>query len=129
MEKPRKHPTPQTQVVHPPNRAAEIAEIVNKAVDRFSGSADELEKAIGMLMLGDYVGWKVLVVIHNKRTVRKYEEILGITIRDFFEAEGPIAGRSIGYQLALKIGNFWKVVSGDVSIEHRRDFASSDSDE
>jgi hypothetical protein len=76
-----------------------------------------------MLMLGDYVGWKVLVVIHNKRTIRKYEEILGISVRDFFPEEGPVAQRSLGYRIATEIGNFWKVVSGDIPIEDRRELA------
>lgn len=56
--------------------------LANNALKRFSGTADELEKALGMLMLGDYVGWKVLIIIHNKRTIRKYEEVLGISVRE-----------------------------------------------
>lgn len=121
MAKKDKFPTPPVDEVHPTSRSEELIRVIHDAVNRFSGNSDELEKAIGMLMLGDYFGWKVLVLIHNKRTVRKYEEILGINVREFFAEEGPVAGRSIGYSLALTIGSFWKVVSGDISIEHRRD--------
>lgn len=49
-------------------------------------------------MLRGYVGWKVLVLVHIKRTIRKYEEILGIDVRELFAEEGPSAMRSIGYQ-------------------------------
>jgi hypothetical protein len=118
-------PTPPTSVVHGNERMEELAHIVNVAISKFAGGLDELEKAIGMLMIGDYLGWKVLVIIHNKRTVRKYEEILDINIREFFPEEGPISKRSVGYNLALKLGNFWKVVSGDVSIENRRDLINT----
>lgn len=126
MARKDKYPTPPVGHVHSPDRAVQLASIVNDSLNRFSGNADELEKAIGMLMFGDYVGWKVLVIIHNKRTVRKYEEILGISIREFFVEEGPIAMRSLGYSVAKDLGNFWKAVSGDVSIEDRRELTSPD---
>ena len=92
-----------------------------KAVAQFSGSLEELEKAIGMLMLGYHFGWKVLLLVHSKRTIRKYEKILGIQIKEFFEPEGPSAKRSMGLDLAKKIGNFWQVVSGDIKVENRRE--------
>lgn len=121
MARKNKYPTPPVDVVHPVERAQELVRIVNDAINRFSGNGDELEKAIGMLMFGDYVGWKALLVLHNKRTVRKYEEILGITVRDFFPDEGPIALRLLGYSISKDLGNFWKVVSGDISVEGRRE--------
>lgn len=124
MARKDKYPTPPVDTVHPPERAEQLVRIANDALNRFSGTADELEKALGMLMLGDYMGWKVLVVIHNKRTIRKYEEILGISVREFFPEEGPIAQRSLGYKIATEIGNFWKVVSGDIPVEDRRELAS-----
>lgn len=107
------------------HRAAELERIERQAIANFKGSFDELESALGVLRLGDYLGWKVLVLIHSKPTVRKYEAILGIRLRDFFPPEGPSAERSIGYQLAKKIGNFWKVVSGDLKIEQRREMGDS----
>jgi|GEM_PF-1853434 len=121
MARKDKYPTPPVDQVHPTPRAEQLAAIVNDALNRYSGNTDELEKAFGMLMLGDYVGWKVLVMVHNKRTIRKYEEILGIQIREFFVPEGPIAMRSLGYEMATKLGNFWKAVSGDIPIENRRE--------
>ena len=119
-----KHPTPLVASVHPAARAADLTHIVNDSLDRYIGTFDELEKAIGLLMLGDYVGWKVLVLVHNKRTIRKYEEILGINVREFFPEEGPSSMRSIGYDMALKLGSFWKAVSGDVTIQNRREINS-----
>ena len=69
---------------------------VGEAVAGFSGSLEELEKAIGMLMVGYHFGWKVLLLVHSKRTIKKYEKILDIDIREFFPAEGASARRSIG---------------------------------
>lgn len=71
-----------------------------------------------MLRMGHYVGWRVLIIIHNKRTIKKYEEILGINIREYFDEEGPLASRSYGYSIFKKIGQFWKIVSGDIKSQH-----------
>lgn len=120
-----KYPTPSVNDVHPSARSDELVCLINDAFDRFSGSIDDFEKAVGMLMIGDYVGWKVLVLVHNKRTIRKYEEILDINVREFFPEEGPVAMRSLGYEIAKKLGNYWKAVSGDVPIENRRELDSN----
>ncbi len=97
-----------------------------QAVARFSGSLEELEKAIGMLMIGYHFGWKVLLLVHSKRTIRKYEKILDINVKEFFPAEGNSARRSMGLDLAKQIGNFWQVVSGDIKVENRRDIEDVD---
>lgn len=101
------------------------------AVARFSGSLEELEKAIGMLMIGYHFGWKVLLLVHSKRTIKKYEKILDIDIKEFFPAEGKSAERSMGLDIAKQIGNFWQVVSGDIKVDNRRTIedASSNPDE
>lgn len=96
------------------DRIEQLHEIERQAFARFTGQFDELEAAFGMLHLGDHVGWKPLILIHNKRTIRKYEDILGIDVREFFPPEGPSVERSIGYSIAKKIGNFWKAVSGEI---------------
>lgn len=99
---------------------AELIRIEREAIARFSGDITELEAALGVLRVGHHFGWRVLVLIHNKRTLRKYEQILGVTVREFFPAEGPSHERSVGYGWAKKIGNFWKAVSGAIKIEDRR---------
>ena len=78
--------------------------------------------------MGEHVGWCVLLIIHNKPTIRKYEEILNIEVREFFPKEGLSADRSVGYAWAKKIGGYWKIVSGDVKVESRRENSKHESD-
>ena len=104
-------------------RSIELVSVAHTAAHKFEGSIDELQKAIGMLMTGDLFGWRVLILVHNKRTIRKYEEILGIDVKEFFPEEGPYAYRSVGYTIATKLGNFWKAVSGDIPIDNRREIS------
>lgn len=104
-----------------PDEAHKLVTLANQATKEFRGQFDELEAAIGMLMVGRLVGWKVLVLIHNKRTIRKYEEILGINVREFFPEVGPLAEKSLAFRAAKQIGSFWKAVSGEVKVEGRRE--------
>jgi hypothetical protein len=99
----------------------QLLEIEENAVTAFQGQLDELESALGMLRMGHHFGWKVLYLIHSKRTIRKYESILGdIRIRDIFPETGPSSYRSYGLALAEKFTNFWKVVGGDIKIPDRK---------
>lgn len=99
----------------------QLLEIEENAVATFQGQLDELESALGMLRMGHHFGWKVLYLIHSKRTIRKYENILGdIRIRDIFHETGPSSYRSYGLALAEKFTNFWKVVGGDIKIPDRK---------
>ncbi len=98
----------------------QLLEIADKAIRERGGDLTELESALGMLLLGHHFGWKVLYLIHTKKTIRKYEEMLDIKIRDLFPERGPSSPRSYGLALADKFTNFWKVVSGEIKIPDRR---------
>lgn len=98
----------------------ELLLISENSIAGFVGQLNELESALGMLLMGHHFGWKVLYLIHSKKTVRKYEEILGIKIREIFPETGPSSYRSTGLALAMKASNFWKVVSGEDKIENLR---------
>ncbi|MBL4821226.1 MAG: hypothetical protein JKY98_09615 [Gammaproteobacteria bacterium] len=102
----------------------EVHEITYKAIAHYKGQADKLETAIGALVLGYQVGWKVLYIIHNKRTIRQYEAILGINFREFFPEEGPASKRSMGYKVAKELKKFWQVVSGDIKVDGKREISN-----
>ena len=107
------------------DREAELTGIEREAFANFHGVFDDLELALGVLRTGDYLGWRPLVLIHNKRTIRKIEDILGINIREFFPPEGASADRSLGYKIAKQLTNFWKAVSGDTKIDNRREIGET----
>ena len=113
----------QLLVILSPEQSDELNEIERGAVARFTGSISVLASALGYLRIGHQVGWRVLVLTHNKRTIRKYEEILGIKTKEFFPENAPGAERSIGLKMADALGNFWKAVSGDVKIDDRREIS------
>jgi hypothetical protein len=115
-KQPQKRSTPDIT----PEEAFERHRRMDEAIVRFTGNFDELEGAIGMYMIGRHLGWKVLYLIHSKRTIRKYEEILDISVREVFPAEGPDADRSNAFRAVQAVSNFWKAVSGEVPIPDKK---------
>ena len=103
------------------NDAHALVKRLDETIARFHGQIDELESAVGMFMIGRLIGWKLLFIIHNKRTIRKYEEILGINVREEFQEEGPFADKSVALNLIKKLGGFWKAVSGEHKDEELKE--------
>jgi hypothetical protein len=106
-----------------PAQRRQLEELEAEAIAEYKGELPELESALGMLRLGHHVGWKVLYIIHSKRTIRKYEEILGIKVRDIFPETGPSSYRNYGYRIVEGVTNFWKRISGEEPIPDKRKMA------
>jgi hypothetical protein len=104
----------------PAEEAKARHDLMDQVIFNFAGDFSELEGALGMYMIGRHFGWKVLYIIHSKKTIRKYEEILGIAVRDVFPEVGPDAERSNGYRAVQHATNFWKSITSG-QIEGKRE--------
>lgn len=91
-----------------------MVETVDARIVDFKGDIRQLESAIGALVFGRHVGWKVLLLIHDTRTLRKYEKILGVEFRKVLPEVGVRADKSVAWRYAQKIGEFWKIVKGEI---------------
>lgn len=99
-------PNPETQ---------QLAEVIDRAVDNFNGNLNDLSSAVGMLVVGQRYGWRVILLIHSQATVRKYLKILGLKhLRDLLPEVGDLAQRSNAWRLVDGTANFWKVVRGQI---------------
>ena len=97
--------------------AQQLHDYFHQVVSTFAGNANDLEAALGMYVLGRYLGWRAMYLIHSKKTIKKYETILGITVQQVFDEHGLHAHRSAGWQAAALRPSFWKVVSGEDPID------------
>ena len=105
---------PRTKTPRPtPEQAIERYSYLDNVIRQDGVQLDELESALGMYMIGFHFGWKVLYVIHSKRTIRKYEDLLGISVRETFDELGPDADRTNALKIIETVSSFWKLVSGD----------------
>ncbi len=103
------------------SQIARLKGIEEHAIAEFRGDLTQLEAALGMLRIGHHVGWKVLYLVHSKKTIRNYESILGILVREEFDEVGPSSYRSFGFNLAQRFSNFWKVAGGDTKIPRKKE--------
>ena len=95
-------------------RVIEIADTALRT--RRTGITDgrQLESAIGAMFLGLLFGYRVLEIMHNYRTRRRYCELLGITsFRDICPAVGPESDRHHVDRIAKSVKNFWRAVAGE----------------
>lgn len=92
----------------------QLVEFLDKVVIEFKGDITQLESAIGMFMMARHLGWKVALLVHDRQTIKKYEKILGISLRDYVPEIGQYAHKSVAWQAVQKISSFWKAVKGEV---------------
>jgi hypothetical protein len=98
-------------------RTQELLEKFDKLCETRKGDLIDLERAIGTYFVGRRLGWKVLFILHDIKTIRKYEKILGIEFKKEFEGYEDQAKRTNIYWVLQKVSNFWKAVSGAVAID------------
>lgn len=92
----------------------DVHRIASQTAVKAKGELPVLEGAVGALYFAQQLGWKPIFLIHDKKTIRKYEEILGIEFRTAFPEVGPRANDSLAYTAVLKVSNFWKAVKGEI---------------
>jgi len=102
------------------NLSEEQEQIILKNIKEFRGVGTTLESALGALIMGQYFGWRVLKILHNPLTYRRYEKILGLSFQDVCpETTGYSETKSVGYAISQKLGSFWAVVMGKRKVEDK----------
>ena len=99
----------------------ETKKIIDIAIKNFRGDLTTLESAIGAFLVGLKMGWKVMYLVHDRRTIKKFEEILKVDFREVLPDEGVWAHKSVAWSAMKKITNFWKAVKGEISIPRRKE--------
>lgn len=111
------------------NMNPETREAVDLAVKNFSGMSDKLSAALGALALGEYLGWRGLLFVHDRRTLRGFEEILGFAFKDALPEQTEYTERLLGYRIADKLGKFWAVVKNEISVPQGKGFMDAEGQE
>lgn len=92
----------------------ETKKTIDLAISKFKGQLPTLEAAIGALLAGKKLGWKVLYLVHDKSTIRKYEKILGVNFKEILPDETSLSHKSVAWTAVQKVSNFWKAVKGEI---------------
>lgn len=97
----------------------ELVAAIEAGIKGFGGYVPTLESAIGALFVGKVIGWKVLRLVHNDKTIRRYEKILGVRFEVQMEQETNLSKKSYGWLLAKKLDAFSKLIRGEMSYAKR----------
>jgi len=98
-------------------RTVEVLTQFDKILETYQGDILLMERAIGAYFVGRRLGWKILFILHDRKTVKKYEEILEISFRNEFEEFEDQAKRTYAYKALRAVTNFWKAIKGEVPFE------------
>lgn len=93
----------------------------------FGGMGSTMESALGALIMGQYFGWRVLKLMHNPATYRRYEKVLGIKFKDVCPEITEVGKmKSVGYAITEKLQSFWAVVMGKRKVDGKGEIASEE---
>lgn len=86
---------------------------LDQGMRSYKGDLTQLERAIGAYLVGRKFGWKIMMLVHDRKTIAKYGEILGLNFQETLPAEGELASKSIGWAALKKVSSFWRAVKGE----------------
>lgn len=92
---------------------------IDKVMVGYKGDIVDLAHAIGAARIGHHYGWRVLRLVVSQVSYRKYQKLLQIDFKDSLPEFTPYTEKSAGYQLVVKLNNFWDVVKGIASIDRK----------
>ena len=94
-----------------------MSKLIEKQFKEFRGDMGQFESAVGALIIGQHLGWRVLLLSHDRRTIDRYGEILGIDFKDkkTMPEVGKMAHKSIAWVAYQGVTNFWKAVKGEIA--------------
>lgn len=85
----------------------------NQVIKDYQGDLEVLEKAIGTYVIGLKFGWRVMLLVHDRRTLKKYSDIIGIDLLKELPEVGDYAEKSFAWRAAQKVKSYWKAVRGE----------------
>lgn len=79
-----------------------------------------MEGAIGALFVGQRYGLRILRILHTTKTIRKYEQFLGVPLDQLLPQHGPLIDRSVAWGIAMAAKNatakYWDLVARKTSM-------------
>lgn len=99
---------------HKPMTPKQIVETIDFAIEDFQGNVGQLEQAIGAWFIGRRFGWKVLYLMHDRKTIRRHQDLLGVDFQVEMLDVGDLAHKSIAWKAFGKLKSFWKAVKGEI---------------
>jgi hypothetical protein len=93
--------------------------VILQKIKNYKGDGIVLSNALGALLTAHLFGWRVLYILHNFETVKRYEQILGYSFKELTNERTSLSGKSFGLTTADKLGSFWKYVRNAHQVSNK----------
>lgn len=87
----------------------ELMAKIEEVTKGYSGQIDDLYSAVGMIVVGRLLGWRVMRLVSSRRTWTNATKHFGDP-KLIMPDRGKYAYKSVGLKLADLIGDYWEVV-------------------
>lgn len=82
----------------------------------YHGQIDDLYRAIGMLVVGQLFGWRVMRLVTTRTVWTKAAQVFGDPKKLMVE-RGCLAEKSLGLRAADKLEDYWQVIQGHATVD------------
>jgi hypothetical protein len=92
----------------------EFNQMITEVSTNFIGQLDDLQAAVGLLVLGRLYGWRVMRLISSTRHWSVTTRIFGDP-KQLLPERGILAHKSQGLKIVDQAGIYWEFIKGHVS--------------
>lgn len=90
---------------------ADFKRIFKRAYEGFDGNFNELTEAVGVLVIGQHVGWKAVRLAYTRGRLNKFARILGVDLEDVMPFQTDDSDRLRGVRIADQMERWYEVLT------------------
>jgi hypothetical protein len=95
-------------------KSVELVVKVDEVTKEFHGQLDHLYEAVGMMMLGRLMGYRVMRLVSSKRCWRMAINLFG-DHKKWMDEKGKYYDKSIGMKVFDTVQEYWDFIAGNVN--------------
>lgn len=95
-------------------RSVELVVEVEKVTKTFQGQLDHLYEAVGMMLLGRLMGWRVMRLVSSKRCWKMAVNLFDDP-RKWMDEKGEYYTKSVGMRIFDTAKEYWDFIAGNVN--------------
>ena len=95
----------------------ELFKKIDEVSAKFVGQLDDLQAAVGMVVVGRLYGWRVIRLISSKRQWKFTCSLFG-DLKEILPERPELSQKSVGLAIVDKAGDYWDVIKGNASRDH-----------
>lgn len=88
---------------------------IDDVVKNYRGQIDHLYEAVGMIVVGRLLGWRVMRLVSSRRCWTLASDLFGDP-KVLMDDEGKYASKSVGLAIVKKAGVYWDVIKRNSNL-------------